>query len=287
MLFVLMACVAIAVPAAAEDVLLIPESSDDGVMKFDPMTGAFLGYIIPPDPDHLSTPIDTEVNASGILVCDQIEDAVQLYSMAGVFLQTFASGIDNTRGMAEYDGKLYCTAGNADAIVHFDFETGTPLGDFIPTGSGGLDSPFDILFRADDVLIPSINSDDILRFGLDGTPLGVFAANMPFGEQMAMASNGNVLCADFTRDEIVEFLPDGTEIGAYPGVNGPRGCYELADGNILTTNGSGVFVVARDGSGVIATWYEGVSARFIQLASIGAVPVESTTWGKIKARFNN
>ncbi|MGD8393851.1 MAG: hypothetical protein PVF43_00085 [Candidatus Eiseniibacteriota bacterium] len=279
--------VMIVTPLLAQDVLLIPESSNDGVLKFDPVSGAFLGYAVPPDPDHLSTPIDCALNSTGFLVSDQIDDAVQQYDLAGNWLSTFAAGIDNQRGIAAYDGALYCTGGNDDYIPYYDLQTGASLGDFIPSGGGGLDSPFDILFRTDDVLVASINTDNILRYALDGTPLGVFTSGLPFVEQMALAANGNVLATDFTDDVIYEFLPDGTQVGAYPGVSGPRGCYELTDGNLLTTNGSGVHVIARDGSGLITSWYSDVSARFIQAETLGATPVEPTTWGNIKAKFQN
>jgi hypothetical protein len=271
--------------ASAVEVLLIPESTNRSVQKFDPATGAHLGVFINPDNTNLSTPIDCAQNATGILVSDQIDDAVRQYDLNGVFVGTFASGIDNTRGMASHGGKLYCTAGQVDAIPHYDLNAGTPLGDFIGTGVGGLNSPFDILFRANDVLVASIDSDNILRYDLTGAPLGVFATNILFGEQMCIAQNGNVLVADFSRNAIIELTSAGAEVAALP-VSGPRGCYELANGNILTTTASGVHEVDRVVGGIVNTKLSGVGARFIEKVDLDQpTAVEPSTWGRIKNQF--
>ena len=176
-------------------------------------------------------------------------------------------------------------SGQVDAIPHYDLNAGTPLGNFIGPGVGGLNSPFDILFRANDVLVASIDSDNILRYDLSGTPLGVFATNIPFGEQMCIAQNGNILVAEFTRNAIIELTPAGAEIAALA-VSGPRGCYELANGNILTTNSAGVHEVDRVNGGIVSTKLPGVGARFIEKVDLaGVTSVEPTTWGRIKSQF--
>ncbi len=278
----------VAAQAAAELVLLMPESTNKTVQKFDPATGAHLGTFLGPDNANLSTPQDCDINSTGVLVSDQLDDAVRQYDFVGMFVGTFASGIDNLRGIAAHDGKLYCTASTRDAIEQYNLETGAPLGDFITPGSGGLNAPWDILFRTEgDVLVStSTGSNDILRYDINGNPLGVFASNFPFSEQMYQAANGNILVAEFTRNVIVELRPDGTEINALPGVSGPRGCYELANGNVLTSNGSGVYEVDRNVGGVIDTKLSGVSARMFQLVDLPvATAVEPSTWGGIKAQF--
>jgi len=93
-----------------------------------------------------------------------------------------------------------------------------------------------------------------------------------------------VLVADFSRNAIIELDPTGVELDSY-GVSGPRGCWVLANGNVLTTNGSGVHEVARPGGGIVNTIISG-SRRFIQLTHFGATPVQPTTWGRIKNQFN-
>ncbi len=275
--------------ATAELVILMPESTNKTVQKFDPVTGDHLGTFIGPDDANLSTPQQCAVNVTGVLVSDQLDDAVRQYDFNGGFVGTFAGGLDNLRGITAHNGKLYCAvAGTAqNSIIHFDLDSGAPLGDFIAAGVGGINGPWDILFRTEgDVLVVSINSDNILRYDIDGNPLGVFASNVPFGEQIIQAANGNVICADFTRGALLEFLPDGTEIAALSGVSGPRGVFELPNGNLLASNGSGVYEVGRGSGGIVSTKLTGVSARMFQLIDLEPpVAVEPATWGGIKARF--
>ncbi len=63
--------------------LLIPDSTTDRVMAFDPTTGNLVDAdFIPADPDNLSTPKSAILSAGGnsILVSDQIDDVVQEYA---------------------------------------------------------------------------------------------------------------------------------------------------------------------------------------------------------------
>jgi hypothetical protein len=274
-------------PASAELVLLMPESTNKTVQKFDPLTGTHLGTFLGPDDANLSTPQDCDINATGVLVSDQIDDAVRQYDFAGTFIGTFAGALDNLRGITAHNGRLYCTASTLDAIKQFDLNTGAPLGDFIATGVGGLNGPWDVLFRSEgDVLVTSIDSDNILRYDINGAPLGVFAAGFPFGEQMVQAQNGNILVSDFSRNAIVELNPAGGEVRVLTGVSGPRGCYELANGNVLTSNASGVYEVDRIAGGIVSTKLSGVGARMFQAVNLEPpVAVEPATWGGIKAQF--
>ena len=278
---------ALAAPVSAEIVVLMPESTNKTVQKFDPNTGAHLGTFLGPDDANLTTPQDCEVNATGVLVSDQVDDAIRQYNFAGTFLGTFASPIDNLRCITAHNGRIYATASTRDAIEMYDQDTGAPLGDFIAPGVGGLNGPWDILFRTEgDVLVTSIDSDNILRYDINGNPLGVFAAGFPFGEQMYQAANGNILVADFTRNVIAELDPSGAEIRALTGVGGPRGCYELANGNVLTTNASGVHEIDRIAGGIVSTKLSGVSARMLARVNLEPpVAVEPATWGGIKAQF--
>ncbi len=268
-------------PAA---LLLIPDSDNDRVMSFDPTTGDIVDEnFIPPDPDHLSTPLHAILSADGmsILVSDQIEDVVQEYDLEGNYIGIFApaggpdpSILDNIRGMAMLPGgNLLVTVGsgtNADAVAEFDTE-GNYLGNFIANGDGGLDSPFDVYIRPTDVLVGGITSDAIHRYDSNGMFLDLFTLIDAFPEQIAEAADSNVLVANFSGlDEgVVEYLPDGSLLGIYnpPEVGGNRGVYELPNGNILTTNGDGVYEISRDGS-LVETKMSNVSARYIELVDI-------------------
>jgi len=83
--------------------------------------------------------------------------------------------------------------------------------------------------------------------------------------------------ADFTRNAI-ELTPAGAEIAALA-VSGPRGCYELANRNVLITNSTGVHEVHRVAGGIVNTKLAGVGARFIEKVNLDvATSVEPATW---------
>src|SRR5690554_1247880 len=180
-------------------ILLIPDSSNDRVMGFDPITGDLIdANFIPPHSDYLSTPIHMIMNAegTGLLISDQLMDIVQEFSVEGDYEGIFApiggvnnNILDNIRGMyLRDDGHLLVTVasgGNAHAIAEFDTE-GNYLGNFIDNNAGGMAGPWSIVYREsfDDYLISTSTSNAVHRFDSDGLPLGDFVPSLNFPEQM-------------------------------------------------------------------------------------------------------
>ncbi len=207
---------------AGVDLLLIPDSTADRVMAFDPTTGNLVdANFIPADVTNLSTPKHAFAHADGasVLVIDQLDDLVQRYDGGdGAYIGAFAPAggvntavLDNATGGAYRPGGgnlVVCvqSGGNANSVAEFD-SNGIFVNEFIGLGSGGLAGPFDVYFRAADVLVSSINTDQILRYDLAGGFLGVFAAVNNFPQQIAEAANGNVLVANFggTQVGVIEF----------------------------------------------------------------------------------
>lgn len=256
--------------------LLIPDSTDDRVMAFDPVTGDLIDPdYIPADPDNLSTPIEAILSASGmtILVSDQIDDVVQEYDMDGNYIGIFApaggvdtSILDNIRGIALRDnGNLLVSVGsgsNSNAIAEFD-TAGNYIGNFVANGAGGLNSPFDVAPRPTDWMVPGITSDAVHLYDLAGNYVSDLTAVDTFPEQVVEIPNSNVLVANFSGESgVLEYLADGTFVALYDVVTGNRGVYELPNGNILTTNGSGVYEIDRNGA-LVDTKITDVSGRFI------------------------
>ena len=267
--------------------LLVPESSNDRVMAFDPMTGDLVDPdFIPADPDNLSTPIQAILSADGasVLVSDQLDDVVQQYDLDGNYVGIFApaggpdnSILDNIRGITlRPNGNLLVSVGgggNDDAIAEFD-TAGNYLGNFVANGSAGLNSPFDVIeveftagsLVAGEFLVPGITSDAVHHYDADGGPLADLAPIDSFPEQLQQIAGGNVLVGNFTgsQEGVVELDPDGGVVGVYnpASIGGNRGVYELPNGNILTTNGGGVHEIDRAGA-LVETKISGVSARFI------------------------
>ena len=242
----------------AEGVLLVPDSSNGRVMAFDPQTGNLLDpdFIPYQEEANLGTPIEVMLNpgGDGFWLSDQIRDVVYGYDLEGNFLGVVAPAggantaiADNIRGIAlSPDGNLLVTVasgGNANAVAEFD-PAGNYLGNYLPNGAGGLNGPWDLLFRENDVLVTASSSGHIHRYGLDGTPLGQFHSGLGFPQQMQQLPNGNILIGQFTTlggvtPGVWELTADGDLVGIYTGVSGNRGVYELPNGNILPPTPTG------------------------------------------------
>lgn len=286
-------------------VLLIPESSNDRVMAFDPTTGDLVDAdFVPADPTNLSTPIQAILSASGnsILVSDQIDDVVQEYDLDGNYIGVFAPAggvntaiLDNIRGIAlRPNGNLLVTVGggaNDDTVAEFD-TGGNYLGNFVTAGSGGLGSPFDVFevvtasggLSPGQFLVGGIDSDAIHRYDATGAPLANLAPINTFPEQVFQIPSGvnagNVLVANFSpsaNEGVIELDGNGALVDRYDptGLSGYRGAYQLGNGNILTTTGNGVHEIDRAGN-LVEDKITGVSARFIQYVSSGT-PVIGVT----------
>jgi len=256
--------------------LLIPESTNDRVMGFDPITGDLVDdNFIPADVTNLATPIEAMLtyDGTGILVSDQIRDAVQLFDLDGNFVRTFApiggpdtSILDNVRGIEYHTNNnllvSLSSGANADAVAEFDTD-GNWLGNFVANGET---DPFDVLYweTVDEYLIADIATPDIIkRYDTNGNFIANLTEYVNFPEQLAFAANGNILAACFsTPSGVHEYLPNGTLVAVYTVLTSLRGVYELPNGNILTTNGTGVYEINRSNV-IVDTKISGVSARFI------------------------
>jgi hypothetical protein len=258
-------------------VLIIPDSTNKRLMTFSPVTGDLIDAdFITLDDDATGTAIHALRGPEGtILVTDQTQHVVHEYNLAGNYLGVFAPAggadtdiMENIRGMLFRGSNLLVTVGaglNAHAIAEFD-GSGNFLGNFIANGSGGLSGPFALLERHTvDLLVSSIDTNNVLSFGTSGAPLGEFAPVSSFPQQIASRRNGNVLVANFSgQPGIHEFTADGVPVRvlAPEGLSSYRGVFELFNGNVLVTTSGGVFEIDNQGQ-LVSTKHTGQS-RFIE-----------------------
>ena len=245
---------------ASAQYLLIPESSNDTVGMYDPYDGTYLGDLID-GAGLFSTPINALLGPDGyIYVSDQVADSVFRFDTDGNYVDTFVSGYNNIRGADFYGDHLFVTSGD-DYVAEFD-AGGNFVGNFIQDGS----DPFDIFFLADGrSLLANIQGtdDDIRLYAADGmSHSSLFSVSFP--EQIQyMASTGNYLNISFSDSVVSEFDLDGVIHNQWE-FPGGRGVYELGNGNLLLTSGSGVFSLNTD-NGDLTEIRGGISARFIEL----------------------
>jgi hypothetical protein len=252
------------VPAAlAEGFLLIPDSLADTVGMYDPYDGAYHGDLIIGG-DMFSTPVNAVPGPGGyIYVSDQVADTVFRFNMDGSFFDVYADGTDglnNIRGIDFRDGHVFVTSGD-DYVAEFAGPH-NKIGNFIEDGS----DPFDILFLDDGrSLLADIQgtTDNVRLYDVDGTLLyEVFSVSFPEQIQFDSLSPGAFLNAAFSPDLVTDFDLDGTIWQQTPWDSG-RGVYRLGNGNLLLTNGDGVFEV-EPGTGNIIEQEKDGSGRFIE-----------------------
>jgi len=284
------AAVTAAATAAPQQRLLVPESTNDVIMEFDPMTGALINAVAI-DLDTVvggaaGTPIEVVQAPNGdLLVSDQSDFVFRLSSDGTTFLGMATTPLDNVRGLdLRGDNALVSNSGSingapGDALVEID-PSGALVGS-TPTGD-----PFDVtaytMGGTPGFLVSDIAGEDIVfADGSDLTIQTVFhdsdgVSGIDFPEQISIkTSNGNVLAAGFSAPSgIYEYDSNGDQVnyidtGAIGGQSGLRGVVELGNGNLLFTNGSGVHIYDVT-AGTISTEITGVSARFASIIGGGS-----------------
>ena len=185
-------------PDGALDVVSEGTSS---VLRYDPVTGAFLGEVIASGSGGLAAPrgltfrggyayvtsVGTETAAPGkdsVLRYDATTGApAGLSGLPGDagFIASGSGGLDNpSRIVFGPDGKAYvCSTATtissptANSVLRFDGATGAPAGVssqtgdavFVSPGSGGLDGPVAMVFRPDGYLyVSSWRNSEVLRY---------------------------------------------------------------------------------------------------------------------------
>lgn len=280
---------------AAASFLLFMESTNDRVISLDINTGDVINLdYIPSDQINLSTPVQARLTPWGkITISDQLTDGVYQYDTLGVVLGIFAPAggvntaiLDNVRGhnYRNNNGNLVVTVasgGNSNSITEFD-NAGNFLGQFIAAGAGGLNSPYDILFRTNDVLVSASSSDALHRYDLNGNYLDDFYADPStsfFPQQMQELSNGDIIIADFGVGGGVKIFSSGGTLQSVLGqITAIRGVYKLTNGNIIVSNAAGLFEINPVTGDTLRQIITGVAGRFITPYDISIVPVELTSF---------
>lgn len=254
--------------SAGAQFLMMPDSTNNRVVLFDPNTGALVNsnYF----PLAGGTPIHAMQVGTEVWVSEQVGDRVSRWSLTGTPLGAISGGLDNIRGMGIVAGNVHVTnAGTANgapgaAVITYD-TAGNPLGSFLTPSAS---SPFGILPYPGGMLVSSSNAnDDIHKYSLAGSSLGTFHnSTLSFCEQMDYAANGDVLVAVFTTNVVARLHPvTGALISTFA-ASGARGVRQLGNGNIMWTSGSGAFVY-NVGSGTSSQVYTG-GGRYIDFLEV-------------------
>jgi hypothetical protein len=280
-------------PRAGADVLLIPDSGNDRVWAFDPFDGSLIQTDWIPNHPSLAQPIHAIESGRGtLLVSDELNDTVLEFGYNGAFIGTFADaadGIDGPFGIAAFGGKVFVCSNVNARIVRFDQDGSNPV-----VWSSGWGTPRDILFRAGDALVSESAGDDIVSLSHAGAFNGIWhasdgASGIDFPQQLFEEAGGQVLAAGFSPPfGIYRYLANGTlDFGYTNLITSPRGVVRLGNGNILYAGGTRI--MSYDPVNLNETTILnqiGASFRFIERVAVGGpVPVEPSSWGRIKSLY--
>jgi len=268
-------------PAMAQDVLLIPDSDADRIWAFSAADGQLIDDAFITDPgsvggvDVFNRPLEVLLGSDGnLLVSDQFADVVSEFAPDGSFIRVFSNGgvrdtdvMDNIRGghvltqgpnagdvLITNSGRLNDLVISQKNVKSFDADNGSEQDDFAFNRYGGIRGPFDVIEYNGEVLVADEGQDKIVRYTPDGKFNERFVSSfdfpqLDFPQQMAIASNGNLLVCAFSTGVILEFDPGANLVGQYdPGtLELYRGIAELDNGNLLVTTTTGVYEVTRAG----------------------------------------
>lgn len=265
--------------------LMCPDWTGDQVYLFNVANGNLVeNSFIPTTNPELQSPKHAlqHPNYKQIVISDQLSDVVQRFDTNGTYLGFFAPKtgvnltiVDNMRGIAfRSNNNLLVTVGsgsNANTVQQFD-SSGNHIGVFI---SSNVNSPFDILFRANDILVSNSSGDDITRFSLTGTFLSVFQSgtNVSFAQQMHQLPNGLIAVSSFSTPNSGLALLDanGNYIRTMAAVTGNRGVYLLGNGHYLVANSTGVHELDSATGTLVRTVTTGANFQYLSYYNPDAV----------------
>ena len=149
------------------------------------------------------------------------------------------------------DGQiLLVVSRGTDRVIAYDAADGTPLGDLIAAGAGGLALPFGIVYGPNGNLFVSSGDDEVLEFdGLDGSFVGVFVDQADNGgldrpKGMTFKADGNLLVASFGTDEVLEYDgATGAALGKWAQVGTSSVLTQVSPWGVRVAPNGNVFVV--------------------------------------------
>lgn len=193
---------------------------------------------------------------------DVLNYITEFHAVSGVRVKISTTGLLNAAQdlIITPGDRVLVSSGNTDKIVAFHAITGVSMGDFVPTGSGGLDFPTGLTIAPDgNLLVSSRNTHSVLRYdGTTGAFLGAFVSGgsgglaNPFG--LVYGPNGNLYVTS-GGNQVLEF--DGVSgafvrvfvsTGDNGGLSGARGIVFMPDGSLLVASYNTDALLRYDGT---------------------------------------
>ena len=259
--------------------LLVSSWYEDAVLRYDGSTGAYVDRLIDCQDVtgcQLNGPFGVAVDSTGdLLVASRETNEVLRYTSNGTFDSVFFSDEWVTQPEApEFGGGLLYVSSWATDEVVASMDGSTPDGVY---SSGGLpDGPSGLAIGPDgNLYVVSLNTDEVLRFELNGTYLGPFvsagAGGLDAPRDVVFDGDGNLYVSSSTTNQVLRYGPTGSFMDAFVsagsgGLDSPSGMTFGPDGNL--------YVASRFSSDVKR--YDGDTGAFIDTFTSGAQPLDPT-----------
>ena len=227
------------------------DSTNDGVSLFDAQTGALVQQnFIDLVAVGAATPKHALQVGNQIWVSDQITDSIYRFDLTGSFMgQIGNAGLDNIKGMEVVGNQVWVTnAGTnqgapGNSIVFIDIASQSIAGSVATNGS-----LFYLIHYQGQLLGSNITREALEFYDLNGNYVSDFVLSdgitgIDFPQQLFARANGNVLAGGFSPPAgVYEYDQFGNSLGIVAGVDqGIRGVIELGNGEIMWSNGAGIW----------------------------------------------
>jgi len=241
-------------PAHSQGALLVTSRFTDEVLRYDPVSGAFLGVFA--SGGGLDNPVGLTFAPDGDLyvASGETDEVLRFDGTSGAFLGAFGGGGLSAPRQLNFgpDGFLYVASGATNQILRFDAASGTFVGVF--ASGGGLNGPTSFTFGPDgDLYVGSVLNDRIKRYdGETGVFLGDFVTSnvdgphdLAFGPDRKLyvtnAFNRRIVRFDAVTGAFVDNFITDLQLSAPLGL-----CWDDA-GDLLVVNQGGNEVRRYDG----------------------------------------
>ncbi len=201
--------------------------------RYNGNTGVFLDTFIKNDiVDHPLNGIrDIVFRGDYVYVANAYSNEVLRYNaITGAFVDVFVTagsgGIIHPDGMifgpdANNDGiaELYVTGWSSHNIVRYDGVTGQPIsGSYIGSGSGGLNSPFALAQRGNELFVTSAGTNQILKYNVNtGAYIGIAASGngLAFPGGVTFGTDDLMYVSSMNNNRLMRFTPSGVYVDDY------------------------------------------------------------------------
>ena len=236
--------------------LLVSDNFGNQILRYDQVTGAFLGVLVSSNPGlngGLSGPVGMRIDGNGdLLVSSQNTNQLLKYNaMTGAYLGEF-SGPGNGANFAQPADFQFGPGGNiyvanfGGASVDSVLANGTYVGPYTNGGPGIAGTSSFAFGPGGNLFVGSFGTGDIFEYDASGNYLSTFATGMPGASGLFFDGDGDLWVASLLTHQLFEYGSAGNLLQSFT-----TGANTFPSHIIVNPNDSNELLVALAGAGGI------------------------------------